>query len=740
MIQLTTEIKDNVYGTDGAMEPLAREGYLRLYTIGGTFNKVIFGYNANYGQVYSAVLYAAGASGGVAQYSDYAIAGFPSIDDHDSGHLDFSRRITDNDMLTATNGGNLLILANKYKDYFFEGVDQTAATLFEYMQRMYGQDYTGFYSNSGGYELGTQLYKDPWSRIVDLTSLEIAFDKAEGSGINQIYPSAYSFTGADYGAVSVPAEIPSGDNPEYIAAYLIFSGITPDPQANLHFDVYVNGTSGPNVSIRWKATTDSTGFPLNTIQPQVFNGFPMITDQQQVWYMPDYEVGCDVPFEHANKFQRKSYEWSGSSNIVMDGLFDERYGSLSEVAKLAFSPLGHPMSMKLALRFDQPEASGRQWGDVWEVNIPYKLNSVADIGCSMKSGTRNNPDFTTTCAVHMGLPPDQAPDDTPPGGGTPPGYTPGGEGDFDPDEPTGFSGKSVLTKTYSMIGGTLANVGSKLWSQSYYDVLKVQNNPIENIISVKWFPFDIQGTVENIKVGNVDFGIGADVINNLYIIDFGSKTYTGWNKLPGFMNCSPYTTCKLHLPYAGTVQLDASDIINKPLYIKLVIDLVTGDVLYLLRIGSGKAPYMNVSGKMGVDIPLTASNRAQTELASASKQLSAVIGGVGSIISGNAAGAVASASGIVSAAGMDFTCQRTATHSPACSTYENRAVYMEVSYPDFEQSTGFEQDHGYPTYKYYQLSTLTGFVKVDTRTKINLAMTQRENEMLEQLLTEGIYI
>ena len=56
--------------------------------------------------------------------------------------------------------------------------------------------------------------------------------------------------------------------------------------------------------------------------------------------------------------------------------------------------------------------------------------------------------------------------------------------------------------------------------------------------------------------------------------------------------------------------------------------------------------------------------------------------------------------------------------------------------------SGYKHLHGQPSNKYRYLRSYPAgsFVQVDRRADLKFAMTSEENAMLEQLLTEGVYI
>ena len=550
------------------------------------------------------------------------------------------------------------------------------------------------------------------------------------------------------------------------AAWALFDPTDPRKD-KLRFDVYLNGADSPTITVKWDKDQDTPlKISTQTVSPIVWT-YPDRND----YTSPDYPGepihtvdGINVVDESFPEVRRNAYTWNGKYENQYLTIFNNATNNLANLTKVVRYGLdGIADQINLYLRFNYSVYEQNQgkttWGSLFKVPVLKETGTTAPTPVVVLQSD-NDARFITTVYVHLGQPPgdnDNDNDDYDDGNGGGGGGGGGGGSvdpkktvpDFSDGESIGYDGRAVLTKTYSMTASVLQNIGTKLWTQSYYDVLKIQDNPIENIVSCKWFPFSLTGATESVKVGNVDFEINGSRVNSIYTFDVGSVSYPfdDPNHQYSYLDCSPYVSIKLHLPYCGVIQLDASDLYNRSLFVKYVVDLITGDVaalLYLDRTNSLPGiPYMVVSGHAGVDIPLTASNRQQAEIRHASQTVSAVVGAGSHILSGDVAGGAEQAfGGFVNAAGMDYTSQRSAAPSSACTTKMNRNVYIEVSRPgvDVTNSEGFKAIHGYPCHKYKNLGYFTGFVKADARTKIDIAMTGEENRMLENLLTTGIFV
>lgn len=513
----------------------------------------------------------------------------------------------------------------------------------------------------------------------------------------------------------------------------------------VYFDVYINGLNKPSYFVNWTAAEDLSPVSL---QPEIWIAAEDLSPSDQ----PQFQEiitrdGIKVPNTNCwNVESAGSYSYGGSYETtylsVMQALMPE--SSAFKLIHWGFN--GEPEYIRLYLRMNNGTEIGELQRAQLGIDGSYSNTEITDSG--------NNANYDTIVRFHLGepeyIPPED--DDDYPGGSD---IDDEGPGRYDPDDPPpiedfeddegqGFDGNAVLTRTYAVTAATLQNVGQKLWTQSYFDVLKVQSNPIENIVSVKGLPMEFTGTQAEIKVGDIAFGINGDKVASVQKVSIGSVKYTGY--YGNYLDLGPYTKTKVNLPYIGLVEVDPADIFNSTLSVDYVIDLVTGQCMAILTIDG--IPYMNVTGQMGFDIPITATDRVQTELRVASAAITAVGGAAGHLIGGDILGAgVGGASSALSLMGADYTSQRTASPSPACASYANHMVYLLIERPLYEgESEGYKHLHGYPCHKYMKLSSMTTnykvptFVAVDRRTDISTAMTSEENAMLEQLLTEGVYI
>lgn len=167
------------------------------------------------------------------------------------------------------------------------------------------------------------------------------------------------------------------------------------------------------------------------------------------------------------------------------------------------------------------------------------------------------------------------------------------------------------------------------------------NNPIDCIVSLKWFPFTVpsHGQEVNINLGNYQTNVHAPVYtgSGVEVYSLGSCViypYAGSGE-PCFLDYAPYTKMELIIPYCGTVELDPSIYMNHTLSVNFIVDIYTGAcTAYIMCDGLVSD---SVSGVCCVDLPISGIDNATLEgqIYNASLNLkSSKIGEAVSVVSG----------------------------------------------------------------------------------------------------------
>ena len=312
------------------------------------------------------------------------------------------------------------------------------------------------------------------------------------------------------------------------------------------------------------------------------------------------------------------------------------------------------------------------------------------------------------------------------------GYNDNKDKDDDDDDTNVLSsGIGVLTSTFHMTKERLVQLGQFLWGSSIFDEFSlINNNPIENIISCKAIPYAISGTTQEITLGNVKTGVNGEKISqNFSKQTIGSVAIAEHYK--NFLDYAPYTNVIIYLPYIGFKELDASLVMGKTLRIEYTLDVITGGCLAQIYVG--KIRLYEFTGNIGVDISITASNRAQVE----SAYINAGVGVVSSAMSGNVTGAVNS---IIGTATSQYHYSGTGNPSPSCVASTNRTCYVVIDRPQYQPLKAFNHTRGRMCCLSKTIGSLKGYTVCDGNIDISgISATDEEKDEIVNILSTGFF-
>lgn len=294
------------------------------------------------------------------------------------------------------------------------------------------------------------------------------------------------------------------------------------------------------------------------------------------------------------------------------------------------------------------------------------------------------------------------------------------------------SGIGVLTTTFKMTKDRLQQLGRFLWGSNIFDNFSlICNNPIENIISCKSIPLSLDGSTQKIILGNVDTGVNGDkVSNNFAKQNIGSIAIT--EKYHNFLDYAPYTNVIIYLPYVGFKELDTNLVMGKTLSISYTVDIITGGCL--CQITSNNVKLYEFNGNMGIDIPITASNRAQVEAG----YISSGIGIASGVASGNIVGAVTS---LINSAESQYHYASTSSPNPMCVASTNRTCYVILDRPTYQTLKSFNHTRGKKCYLTKTINTLRGYTICDEHIDLSgIRATESEKEELIRILSSGFFV
>lgn len=293
---------------------------------------------------------------------------------------------------------------------------------------------------------------------------------------------------------------------------------------------------------------------------------------------------------------------------------------------------------------------------------------------------------------------------------------------------------SLLTSTYAMTETNLKALGKKLWDNSFLEnISMINNSPIENILSVKSFPFPISGgTSKNVILGNVNMEVTGNELPSSYVPMKTIGTFKVDKKFSGVLEWLNYHTQVIcYLPYIGFVELNIKEIIDKTITLKYIYDVITGVCTACFY--ANNIEICKYSGTIAIDIPITASNRAQVE----SGYIMSALGVAGSLLMGNLMGVAGSAFGALMNQNH-FTTK--GSPSPSCDAFDEQKAFIIIDYPVYYPPTNYAHDYGYPCNLSMKLGDCKGFTKCANVDVDGLSCTEEERAELKRLLEGGVYL
>ena len=267
------------------------------------------------------------------------------------------------------------------------------------------------------------------------------------------------------------------------------------------------------------------------------------------------------------------------------------------------------------------------------------------------------------------IPPTPRPDPVPPDDDE------NGGDDYAPNDPSGLGVGTGFTTMYAIRSTHLQQLGNKLWS-GFTDINNYINNFVfavdpntgsvnfadimQFFISLRAYPCPISAMTTT-SAGGQDMYIGSGAApihlnTNFSIVDeyigtinAGELTVPFW-----FGDYRDYSLeCIVYLPYCGTAELNAADIMGGKLSAFYTVDFCTGACMAYVLCDTWDGTRIRVaslSGQLGADLPMTATNAGQVAARMYGDRINvaenilggvkSAVTGIGAVASGNFAGAV----------------------------------------------------------------------------------------------------
>lgn len=321
----------------------------------------------------------------------------------------------------------------------------------------------------------------------------------------------------------------------------------------------------------------------------------------------------------------------------------------------------------------------------------------------------------------------------------------GGDGDYNPgSDPVGFpdlpiTGDAISTgfiRVYNPSGNQLRSLSNVLWSDDFITTIKkIQNDPMEAIISLHSIPFIVPGSPSICQIGNFNSGVAMPAINRQYY----SKNLGGiyipehWGSA---LDYSPYVTIDIFLPYLGIRSLQVDDIIGKTIQVQYNIDVISGATV--ISIMSGKSVLYTYNTNISASIPISSSSYGLLYQSIASAVANTISGATSGGIGGAVGGALGSAVNV--ALSKHSTVSRGGSISGNSGCLGNFVPYLIIHRPKQSLASGFAHFKGYPSNITGSIGSVSGYTEIESVHLTGIPCTDNERDEINALLYNGVIV
>lgn len=284
---------------------------------------------------------------------------------------------------------------------------------------------------------------------------------------------------------------------------------------------------------------------------------------------------------------------------------------------------------------------------------------------------------------------------------------------------------------------SLKGLANYLWSSAFDPATfkKLFSDPMQLIIGAAILPCTPSTAGSTIKFGNIDTQVSMPIVTNQYmIVDCGKlRVRENWG---AYLDYSPYTKISIYLPYIGSRELNADEIMQKELTLKYYVDVLTGACTALIAVND--SVMYSFSGSLTTPIPITSSNWATV--------LSSIIQIAGAAVGGFAAGGapMAATTGAASLAsnalngGLKPDYKRSGSVTGSAGLIGVQRPYLIYEIPRQSVPSGYAAFEGYPSNTTQRLSSCVGFTKIEEINIEGIGCTSAELNEIKELLKSGV--
>lgn len=314
----------------------------------------------------------------------------------------------------------------------------------------------------------------------------------------------------------------------------------------------------------------------------------------------------------------------------------------------------------------------------------------------------------------------------------------------------------VFNRSFAMNETQINQLADFLWNADesiFSEIIKglalLGDNPLNGVIDLRLFPFDIQlknnaTDLIDIKIGRTNTGVQGYRLDSKVssVIDLGYCTF--YPVFGNFLDYSPYTTATLMIPYCGSIIVDTKDFMGHRISCKLIVDYNTGGCCACVF--KDDIPYTFVNGVCAVSIPVSGSNSAQFAqnfIGGIVNGATQIAQGLGEVSAGKTTGTGRMATGVLEIAKPIYNhptqYQLSGSATPSTAFFQPQNCYFVISRPVTNIPNDYGHTTGFACELTTQLSAMTGYT-VCENVDVTIPTTTEEQKLIKQLLESGVYL
>lgn len=281
--------------------------------------------------------------------------------------------------------------------------------------------------------------------------------------------------------------------------------------------------------------------------------------------------------------------------------------------------------------------------------------------------------------------------------------------------------------------GSTDYMGSDFGTDVTLDFLKTQINPFQYVVSCMRFPWAASGEVSgNINLGWWSVELGAFKVREnqteraVFHCDVPKHPQAATRG--NYLNSAPFARYNLQIPCFGQIPLPADILCNlDTLYVFCDVDVITGKaMLYVTTSGGYDDIIYKASGQVGATVQI---GQISSDFLGAGL---GAVGAVGSVLTGNIAGAIGSISSAIDSAAPQL---QTNGSNGSFAEFKLRAQLVGEF---FTIADGDNANHGRPLCKVRTISSVPGFVMCE-KPDIAITGTAEEARTIKTYMEGGFF-